>query len=374
MHTVITLLIIAIVAAGGLFLFTKHTLLERITDIPQHTFEQTELTVENFENAPALTTYVRNRSVIWAMGFLPDGRMLFTERGGVVSVVEVDGRVREILTLDVHSVSESGLHGIAIDPHFDDNHFVYLYYTYRDSGADTLNRVSRFIFENGVLSGEHVVVDTIPGAPTHDGGRIKFGPDGFLYITTGDAQTPSLAQDRHSLAGKILRVTTDGDAAPGNPFDTHIYSYGHRNPQGITWDSEGRLWATEHGPAARDELNLIEPGANYGWPEITGTETRTGMRSPIIQSGQSTWAPAGAAYHNGSLFFTGLRGSALYEYALSTQTLTTHLEKSFGRIRDVVVGPDGFLYIATSNRDGRGVPVPEDDRILKINPHKLSEM
>jgi glucose/arabinose dehydrogenase len=185
---------------------------------------------------------------------------------------------------------------------------------------------------------------------------------------------PSLSQDKTSLAGKILRVTRDGEPAPGNPFGTRIYSYGHRNPQGIVWDDLGRLWATEHGPSARDELNLIEAGANYGWPETTGTDTRVGIRSPIIQSGQSTWAPAGAEYLDNSIFFAGLRGSALYEYDISANELTVHLEDNFGRIRDVVLGPDGFLYVATSNRDGRGIPTAEDDRILKINPLKLGEI
>jgi len=369
------LTVIVVVFGGTLFLYNKFSL-QRITDIPQQDFTsvpniETEL---NFEDAPALTTYVQNRSVIWAMDFLPDNRMIFTERNGSVSIVEADGRVEEILQVNVHATGESGLHGVAVDPDFDQNSFVYLYYTYRAAGEDTQNRVSRYTFENGVLSDENILVDNIPGASTHDGGRIKFGPDSFLYITTGDAQAPSLSQDRNSLAGKILRTTRDGEPAPGNPFDTLIYSYGHRNPQGITWDEEGRLWSTEHGPRAQDELNLIEVGANYGWPEITGTDSRADMRTPIIQSGQSTWAPAGAAYYNGSIFFVGLRGSALYEYNIITKELTTHLKDNFGRIRDVVRNTDGFLYIATSNRDGRGVPTDEDDRILRINPMKLGEI
>ena len=201
---------------------------------------------------------------------------------------------------------------------------------------------------------DKIIVDRIPGAPNHDGGRIKFGPDNFLYITTGDAQEPSLAQDRNSLAGKILRVTRDGDPVPDNLFGTRIYSYGHRNPQGITWDNQGRLWETEHGSSATDELNLITPGKNYGWPEIRGDQTRAGMVSPVIQSGSQTWAPGGVAFLNGSIFFAGLRGSALYEYKINEKRLVEHFKNEYGRLRDVVVGPDNMLYVTTSNRDGRG--------------------
>lgn len=384
MSKIITLAIIVVVFLGGIFLVDKYRF-RRITNIPQQIFEpiantqekgeqEEEKEKEALETAPALTTYVSQRRVVWALDFLPDGRMIFTERAGAVNLVESGGQIKEVLKVAVHATSESGLHGVAVDPSFNDNRFVYLYYTYRSDGASTRNRVSRYILDDGALTDEKIIVDGIPGASTHDGGRLKFGPDSFLYITTGDAQEPSLSQDRSSLAGKILRVTREGEPAPGNPFGTRVYSYGHRNPQGITWDNQGRMWASEHGPSARDELNVIEAGANYGWPVITGTETRDGMRSPILQSGQSTWAPAGVAYFSGSIFFAGLRGSALYEYTIASGTLTTHLKDRLGRIRDVIVGPDGFLYVATSNRDGRGLPTAEDDRILKINPLKLGDL
>lgn len=361
------------VLLASLLLVNKY-FFQRVTDVPVQIFDQDSIVEQNQINAPSLVTYVSGRKIIWAMDFLPDTRMIFTEREGSVNIVELDGTVKEILKVNAHTVGESGLHGVAVDPEFDENNFVYLYYTYTSNGDNTLNRVSRYVFENEILHDEEILIDDIPGASTHDGGRIKFGPDGFLYVTTGDAQEPSRSQDKDSLAGKILKITRDGESAPGNPFGTRIYSYGHRNPQGITWDNQGNLWATEHGPSARDELNLVEPGINYGWPEITGTDTQTGMRSPVIQSGQSTWAPAGTTYHNGSIFFVGLRGSALHEYNITTGAFTTHLEDDFGRIRDVVIGPDGFLYIATSNRDGRGIPTAEDDRILKINPLKLGEL
>ena len=260
------------------------------------------------EQTPAIAVFAENLEVPWAMDFLPDGRMLVTERPGRVSIIDANGQVSQIANINVRTVSESGLHGAAVDPDFDSNNYIYLYYTYSDEGNNTLNRVVRYRLENEKLIEDKIIVDRIPGAPNHDGGRIKFGPDGFLYITTGDAQEPSLAQDRNSLAGKILRVTSDGDPVPDNPFGTRIYSYGHRNPQGITWDDGNRLWETEHGSSATDELNLITPGKNYGWPEIRGDQTRAGMVSPVMQSGSQTWAPAGTAFYNGSIFFKGFRG------------------------------------------------------------------
>jgi len=357
------------------FFFYNNYISERIIDVPTQVFNEEEREdVEALEDAAPLTTYVSGMRVIWAMDFLSDGRIVFTERVGNVHIVERDGTVRQIATLPVHASGEGGLHGIAVDPQFASNQFVYLYYTYRGNGDGIVNRVSRFTWDGSMLVDEEMIIDAIPGAFTHNGGRIKFGPDEYLYVTTGDAQVTSLSQDVNSLAGKILRIKRDGDVVEGNPFNSPVYSYGHRNPQGITWDSEGNMWSTEHGPSMRDELNRIEAGENYGWPVIVGNDTQQGMRSPIIHSGQTTWAPAGAQYLNGSVFFVGLRGSALYEYNLETQVLTEHLKNKLGRIRDIILGPDGFLYISTSNRDGRGVPVEADDRILRINPAKIGEL
>ncbi len=326
------------------------------------------------QQTQTVSVFAENLEIPWALAFLPDGRILVTERPGRVRIVDSNGNVEPIVSIDVRAVGEGGLHGIALDPDFSSNKYVYLYYTYSGDGNNTLNRVVRYKFENEKLVEDKIIVDRIPGAPNHDGGRIKFGPDGFLYITTGDAQEPSLSQDRNSLAGKILRVTRDGDPARGNPFGTRIYSYGHRNPQGITWDNNGRLWSTEHGSSGTDELNLIEPGKNYGWPEIRGEQTRTGVVSPVIQSGSQTWAPAGAAFFNDSIFFAGLRGTALFEYRINEQKLVEHFKNEHGRLRDVVLGPDNMLYVATSNRDSRGNPDANDDRILRINPRMLSEL
>ena len=226
---------------------------------------------------------------------------------------------------------------------------------------------------NDKFEKEFILLDNIPNARFHDGGRLKFGPDGFLYITTGDAQKPSQSQDKNSLAGKILRVDREGKSAAGNPFDNLAYSYGHRNLQGLAWNSKDMLYATEHGPLAHDEVNRIIQGGNYGWPEIQGTQTRSGMISPLRESGLSTWAPSGAAFYNTRFFFAGLRGTAVFEAKFEGESvdLKEHFKGEFGRIRDVVLGPDNMIYILTYNTDGRGNPGPEDDRIIKIDPTKL---
>lgn len=310
---------------------------------------------------------VENLNIPWEVGFLPGGELLVTERPGTLLLIK---NRQKIPIEGVEHIGEGGLLGIALHPDFENNKYVYLYYTYSSTEDDTLNRVVRFQLRNSKLTSEQVIVDVIPGAVNHNGGRIKFGQDGYLYITTGDAQNPSFAQDKNSLAGKILRVTDEGKTAAGNPFDNLVYSYGHRNPQGLAWDNQGRLWATEHGPQALDELNLIEKGANYGWPVIQGDEKREGMVSPVIQSGPDvTWAPAGAAFLDGSIFFGGLRGEALFEYKIADKSLKKYFQGQFGRIRAVVLGPDGYLYITISNTDGRGEPSAGDDKLIKINPN-----
>jgi aldose sugar dehydrogenase len=345
----------------------------------------------SFAAAPAdisVETIVHGLDTPWAIAFGPDGRIFVTERTGRIRVVE-HGKLRTApwITLDVATSGEAGLLGLAIDPRFAQNRFVYVAYSYRNSVLAIRNRLVRLREDPKAGQGifDKVLIDNIPGSNNHDGGRVNFGPDGKLYWTMGDAQTTRYAQNLKSLNGKILRLNSDGTIPADNPWpNSYVYSYGHRNPQGLAWQpGTGRLYATEHGPSGfqdccRDELNLIEPGKNYGWPVIRGDESKDGMISPIINSGsKDTWAPTGAAFVTqgpwaGSLLFTGLRGQALYRAILEpnnpskVEKLEHHLFRQFGRLRDVVEGPDKAFYVLTSNRDGRGKPAEDDDRLLRL--------
>jgi len=312
----------------------------------------------------------------WEVAFLPDGEMLITERPGKLLKIGEDRNVIEIQ--GVQHVGEGGLMGLALHPDFGKNQLLYLYFTTGGQGRLT-NQLERYKLVGNSLSEKKVILSGILGSSNHDGGRIAFGPDRNLYIGTGDAENPDLAQNTKSLNGKILRIKDDGSIPSDNPFGNAVYSYGHRNVQGLTWDKDGNLWATEHGrsgiQSGFDELNLIEKGKNYGWPVIQGNEQRDGMVTPIVNSGASeTWAPAGAGFLNGSVFFVGLRGATLYETKLNGKTvseLKKHLKDEYGRLRAVRVGPEGLLYITTSNRDGRGIPKENDDKLIRINPKTL---
>lgn len=318
---------------------------------------------------------VENLDTPWAIAFIDQDKFFFTERRGDVSMFD-NGRTHLVAHLtQVKEIGEGGLLGITLHPEFTTNFFVYLYYTYESTSRGSFNRVERYKYENNRLVSDKIIVDAIPGASNHNGGRIKFGPDGFLYITTGDAQNPSQAQNTKNLAGKILRTTDEGDAPADNPFGNKIYSYGHRNPQGIAWNSDGQLFATEHGrsgiSSGLDEINRIEKGKNYGWPEIQGDEKRKNMELPIIHSGSDTWAPSGVDIINNKIYFSGLRGEALYVYDFTNKKLFEYFKDVYGRIREVIVGPDKMLYMTTSNHDGRGSPNDRDDKILKLDPTKL---
>lgn len=321
------------------------------------------------------TTMVADKlEVPWALDFLPDHSILFTERPGRVRQITSGGVLLEkpiYIVRDVKATGEGGLLGIAIDPQFSKNHFIYLYYTYKETSGNTLNKVVRYVYANNALTDSMVIVPNIPGNLFHNGGRLKFGPDGYLYITTGDSQQPSFAQDKNKIAGKILRVSNDGKPAPGNPFKNLVYSYGHRNPQGLAWDESGNLWEAEHGSSAKDEINKIMIGENYGWPTITGSTQKMGMMTPIINSGKNTWAPSGLVYLNPYLYFAGLRGNALFRYNTKNKELKEYLNGVYGRLRDVVLGPDGFLYITTSNMDGRALTHLNGDKIIRIDPNSF---
>jgi len=224
---------------------------------------------ESPTTAQRIETVADNLEIPWEIVFLPDNDILLTERAGTLKRIS-NGSVSVVTKIsDVKHYGEGGLMGMAISPDFLSDHYLFLYYTYSGSNDQTRNRVVRYRFENNQLSERKILIDNIPGAIFHNGGRIKFGPDGFLYVTTGDSRNPSLSQNKNSLAGKILKIDEDGNAAPGNPFGNLAYSYGHRNPQGLAWDSRGRLWETEHGPSGefglccRDEVNIIIKGKNY---------------------------------------------------------------------------------------------------------------
>ncbi len=386
MAKIISLIVVALAIVFLVSVYVSKTK-SGTSSLPSIPNIQKEDKKENNQSAQ-FETIASNLEVPWALTFLPDNSILVTERSGRIKLIS-DGKTETVANIDVKQAGESGLHGITIHPDFDQNKYVYIYYTYSSSdseknklsysgtGNQTQNKVERYKYENNKFSEAKTIIEGIPGAVFHDGGRIKFGPDNLLYITTGDALNPSQAQDINALGGKILRLTDEGSPAPGNPFNNQVYSFGHRNPQGITWDREGKLWETEHGPSGswpnccQDEVNKIEIGKNFGWPDSVGNKVAGGTIGPILHSGREIWAPAGLAYAGGSLYFGGLRGTALFEYKISEKKLVEHFKNKFGRIREVVLGPDNMLYITTSNRDGRGTPKEDDDKIIRVDPGKL---
>jgi glucose/arabinose dehydrogenase len=327
-------------------------------------------------------TIVENLNTPWEIAFLPlenqeenSDTYLVTERSGGLKIIRNREVERTINIENVHQAGEGGLLGLAIHPNFNENNFIYLYKTTRNNG-DIINEVERYTFRDNNISNRRLIIGEIPGAFNHNGGRIAFGPDNLLYVTTGDAQDTSLPQNRNSLAGKILRVNDDGSTPEDNPFDNLIYSYGHRNPQGLAWDNNDNLWSTEHGPTGQDEINLIEAGNNYGWPIIRGDQERAGMETPRLHSGSDTWAPAGMTIVDNKIYFGGLRGAAIFEVNIENDSLRFDRENfkdEYGRIRLLKTGPDGHIYFGTSNRDGRGQPSSGDDRIIRLNLEALRE-
>jgi aldose sugar dehydrogenase len=334
-------------------------------------------------------TVVAGLDVPWGLAFLPDGSMLVTERPGRVRMVREGKLVEEpVAVIDVDDDEEGGLLGIAVDPDFTENRRFYVYATQRTGGGKE-NRVLRYELSiaSATAKFDRVVVDGIPSAQYHDGGRLRFGPDAKLYVGTGDARTPSRSQDLDSLGGKILRLETDGEIPSDNPWpDRAVFLRGIRNTQGFDWIDAETLFVTDHGPSyefglqGHDEVNVAKAGDNLGWPVIYACGSRDGMVSPVLTWEQAV-PPGGAAVYTGdrfpewkgSLLVGTLRSRHLHRVALdpATGAVATHevyFDDELGRLRDVVMGPDGELYVTTSNCDGRGNCPDEKDRILRIVP------
>jgi glucose/arabinose dehydrogenase len=311
--------------------------------------------------------------VPWGVAFLPDGSALVSERT-TASIVRVreGSPARVVGTVPgVTSDGEGGLLGIAVSPDFAADGLVYAYFT-----TDSDNRIVSMPLTDDGLGKPTVLLDGSPRASYHAGGRLLFGPDGMLYATTGDHGEPALAQDRRSLAGKILRITPAGAVPKDNPFaSSPVWSYGHRNVQGLAFDDAGRLWATEFGESTYDELNLIEAGANYGWPDFEGDGGRTavkrGMTNPKLTWPVAQASPSGLAYLGGVLYMGALRGERLWQIPLADTDAgmpRASLVGALGRIRTVAVAPSGDLWITTSNTDGRASEVaPDDDRVVSMS-------
>ena len=345
-------------------------------------------------------TIAENLKIPWSIAFAPDGRIFFTERDeGTLRVIE-NGELKPepVIKIDVFNEGAAGLAGLALDPNFEENHYLYMYYTYSRNliepeweDVSEYNKVVRYTENDNRLYNETVVIDEIPGHLWHDGGRIKFGPDDKLYITTGENGFRSdWAQNVGTTLGKILRINSDGSIPEDNPFpNSPVFSLGHRNPQGLDWHPESKkLVITEHGPNSKhkgwgqDEVNLVEAGKNYGWPEVHGSMHDPKFVDPLIQTGNdTTWAPSGSTFYQSNTipeldnkyFIATLAGSHL-------RVLDLDLEKhevlssealflgEFGRLRAVSNGPNDSLYLLTSNQDGRGTPVENDDRIIRLTP------
>ncbi|MGI5167981.1 PQQ-dependent sugar dehydrogenase [Spirillospora sp. CA-253888] len=304
-------------------------------------------------------------SVPWAIDFLPGGEALVTERDSArLLKVTPQGRVTPLGRVPgVQPGGEGGLMGVAVSPSYAEDRLVYLYYTAADD-----NRVVRFRLDDA-LTAPHPIVTGIPKGGNHNGGRIAFGPDKHLYVATGEVGETGRAQDRDDLGGKILRVAPDGKPAPGNPFNTRVWTWGHRNVQGLAWDEAENLYATEFGQNRYDEVNHITKGANYGWPEVEGTSDDDKYTNPLLTWSTDEASPSGLAYANGSLWAVGLRGERLWQVPVQNGKAgkpVPHLENRYGRLRAAVRAPDGTLWITTSNKDGRGDPEPNDDKIIVL--------
>ncbi len=319
----------------------------------------------------------------WEIVFGPDGEIYFTERDGRIWKLSEFGDAKVIQTFPKSGAVEGGTLGLALHPEFEKNKKIYVYQTNLELEFYQ-NKIFSFTVENDVLTDKQIILDGIPGAPWHDGGRIQFGPDEKLYISTGDAISPGLSQDLSSLAGKILRINPDGTIPTDNPFESSpVFSYGHRNPQGLAWSTNGMFVSSEHGPSGElgyghDEVNIILKGKNYGWPNIVGNSSDENFVNPLIHSGQSTWAPSGMVFYDsdkisifsGKFLIGTLRGEHLMVIEISDDGSLISTEKffdgDFGRIRTAQIDHDGNLYLLTANGN--------NDKIIRISETPLENV
>jgi len=318
-------------------------------------------------------TITTGLDVPWGMAVLPGGKaLLLTQRNsGKVTRVDIAsgrkvavGRLPSVNTMS--SGGEAGALGVALSPHFATDRRVYF-----DYSTSVDNRIAWAVYRRGHKLGRlHVVLKGIPHGTIHNGGRIAFGPDGMLYVGTGETGNQSLSQNKKSLGGKVLRLRPSGRAAPGNPFHNRVWTYGHRNVEGLAFDPAGRLWASEFGENELDELNLIRKGHDYGWPATQGKTSNPKYTSPVAQWGTSDDSPSGIAWADGAIWMAALRGERLWRIPLNGAKLAAQpkafLTGRFGRLRSVVAINAHTLVVATSNRDGRGSPSSADDRLILL--------
>lgn len=301
-----------------------------------------------------------------------DDVFYLSERPG--KIIKIDGNKKTEQQVDlekeVSTAAEAGLLGFVLAPDFKDSKEAYAYYTYEDNGQ--FNRIVKLKLENNTWKEEEVLIDKIPSGQYHHGGRLKIGPDDKLYATTGDASDEQNAQDKDTLGGKILRINLDGSKPKDNPMsNSYVYSYGHRNPQGIVWTPDGQMYASEHGNQANDEINEIKEGHNYGWPVIEGNEENNNMETPIFTSGSDdTWAPSGIAFKDGIIYSAALRGEGIMKFDVEKDEMKKVATK-YGRIRDVYI-VNNDLYFVSNNTDGRGNPSQNDDKMYKVSLSQLN--
>ena len=318
-----------------------------------------------------IETVAQGLDIPWSIA-RSDDVFYLSERPGKIIKIDGNKKTEQQVDLDkeVSTAAEAGLLGFVLAPDFKDSKEAYAYYTYEDNNQ--FNRIVKLKLENDTWKEDEVLIDKIPSGQYHHGGRLKIGPDDKLYATTGDASDEQNAQDKDTLGGKILRINLDGSKPKDNPIsNSYVYSYGHRNPQGIVWTPDGQMYASEHGNQANDEINEIKEGQNYGWPVIEGNEENDNMETPIFTSGSDdTWAPSGIAFKDGIIYSAALRGEGIMKFDVEKDEMKKVATK-YGRIRDVYI-VNNDLYFVSNNTDGRGNPSQNDDKMYKVSLSQLN--